>query len=179
MGYQDSDVFLFYGLIITFIVIYIMRKKRLTTRDAHPEDKTAYYRTSAGPAESQTFAITPEDIKGIFVVVTSDEPQTQLMAMSLSTQALLKGKYVRILLCGPGGNLALKYGEEFILEPINKSPQMLMKNLMQKGVIVEICPFYLPNMGGSPADIVEGIGVAKPPEIADGLLEPGVKLFTF
>ncbi|MDM8515201.1 hypothetical protein QUF76_03290 [Desulfobacterales bacterium HSG16] len=119
------------------------------------------------------------DSKGIFVVVTSPEPEIQLMAMSLSTQIMGKGKSVRIMLCGAAGELAVRGSKEVMLKPLDKSPQMLMKNLMNSGVVVEICPFYLPNRGLSPADLVVGINVAKPPVIAEGLIEPGVKLFTF
>ena len=118
-------------------------------------------------------------VKGIFVVVTSPEPQTQLMAMVLSTQTLKKGKDVRILLCSSGGDLALKNGKEVILKPLNKSPQMLLKNLIEKGVTVQVCPLYLPNKEASPSDLITGVTQAKPPLIADVLLEPGVKLFTF
>ena len=117
--------------------------------------------------------------KGIFVMVTSGEPQTQMVAMSLSTQVLGKGKYVRVLLCGPGGDMALRNSSSMILKPLDKSPQMLLKGLIQKGVPVEICPFYLANRAESEADLIDGITTAKPPVVADGLLEPGVKLFTF
>jgi predicted peroxiredoxin len=119
------------------------------------------------------------DVKGVFVVVTSPEPQTQMMAMVLSTQLVLRGKKVQILLCGPGGDLALKEGKEVALKPKMKSPQMLMKDLIEKGVIVQVCALYLPNKELTPADLTEGVTPAKPSAIADALLEAGVKLFTF
>ena len=118
-------------------------------------------------------------VEGIFVVVTSPDPQTQLMAMVLSTQTLKKGKSVRVLLCSTGGDLALKSGKEVVLKPINKSPQMLLKNLINNGVTVQVCPLYLPNKEASLSDLITGVTQAKPPLIADILLEPGVKLFTF
>jgi predicted peroxiredoxin len=120
-----------------------------------------------------------EDVKGMFVVVTSPDPQTQLMAMVLSTQVVKKGKYVRVLLCGAGGDLALRNGKEVILKPKHKSPQMLLRNLIKKGVTVQVCPLYLPNKGASPADLIEGVTQAKPPLVAEALLEEEVKLFTF
>jgi len=120
-----------------------------------------------------------DDVKGMFVVVTSPDPQTQLMAMVLSTQAVKKDKYVRMLLCGPGGDLALQKGKEVILKPKNKSPQMLLRNLVKNGITVQVCPLYLPNKGASPSDLMNGVTQAKPPLIAEALLEPGVKLFTF
>ncbi|MGD8531289.1 MAG: DsrE family protein [Syntrophobacterales bacterium] len=119
------------------------------------------------------------DVKGMFIVVTSPDPQTQMMAMVLATQIAMKGKKSQVLLCGFAGDLALKESTEVILKPNNKSPQMLMKNLIKLGVTVEVCALYLPNKGKAMADLVPGVSPAKPPAIAEALLEPGVKLFTF
>jgi predicted peroxiredoxin len=124
-------------------------------------------------------AVAQEVVKGMFIVLTSPEPQTQMMAMVLANQAVIKGKTVQVLLCGPGGDLALKESKEVILKPGNKSPQMLMKGLIKIGVIVQVCALYLPNRDKTSADLIQGVTAAKPPAIAEALLEPGVKLFTF
>jgi predicted peroxiredoxin len=180
MEYQHSDIFLFYGVIIFFVILYIRRNKRSAGNAAANQrsaNQTGQSRGAGAPLTVQNAA--GDDVKGVFVVVTSADPQTQLMAMSLSTQVLTKGKSVQILLCGPGGDLALKNGKEVVLKPLDKSPQALMKGLMGNGVKVEVCPFYLPNKGGTPADLTDGITIAAPPAVADGLIEPGIKLFTF
>lgn len=117
--------------------------------------------------------------KGVFVVVTSEEPQTQMMAMVLSTEVLGKGKSVDVLLCDGGGDLALKNSEEILLKPKNKSPRMLLKNLIAKGVNVQVCPLYLPNKGAAPEDMLEGISQAEPAMVAEKLLQPDVNLLTF
>jgi len=120
-----------------------------------------------------------DDAKGLFVVVTTADVQTQMMAMVLSTKTVEQGKSVRMLLCGPGGELALKEAKQVMVKPLDKSPQMLLKGLIKNGVVVEVCPLFLPNRGGSPADLIEGVAVAKPPVVAEKLREDGVKLFTF
>lgn len=43
-----------------------------------------------------------------FVVVISPDARTRMMAMVLSTKTVEQNKCVRILLCDPGGELALK-----------------------------------------------------------------------
>ena len=43
----------------------------------------------------------------------------------------------------------------------DKSPQMLLKNLIKKGVTVEVCPLFLPNKGAAPDKLIEGVTVAK------------------
>ena len=120
-----------------------------------------------------------DEVKGLFVVVTTPDPQTQMMAMVLSTQTLKKGKTVQVLLCSAGGDLALKNTQEVILEPQKKSPQMLLKNLMKEGVVVQVCPLYLPNKGAALTDVIEGVTQADSALIADVLLQPDVNLFAF
>lgn len=120
-----------------------------------------------------------DDQQGLFVFVTSPDPQTQMMAMVLSTQVLTQGKSVQILLCSSGGDLALKNGEEVILKPKNKSPQALLKGLMGKGVKVQVCPLYLPNKDATADALIEGVTQADPAVIAETLMQPALKLFTF
>ena len=56
---------------------------------------------AGGPAHAS-------DQADLVTVLTSAEPQTQLMSMVLTMQALQQGARTYILLCGPGGDLALK-----------------------------------------------------------------------
>lgn len=203
MGYrehQDSDTLAFLGMavVVVVFVLYLLKNKHSGTstrhRDAGPETMSS--RVSAavvdkppddGAAEqpdptpdSRSYASTfADDIKGIFVVVTSDAPQTQMVAMSLAGQVLGKGRSVRVLLCDAGGDLALHGSKDVILKPLDKSPKMLLKNLISSGVKVEVCPFYLANNGKSTLELIDGVGQAAPPDVADGLLAPGIKLFTF
>jgi predicted peroxiredoxin len=115
----------------------------------------------------------------ILTVVTSPDAQTQGMAFVLSIQSAQQGASVRVLLCGLAGGLALKGSAETKLKPKGMSPQMLMAKLIGQGATVEVCALYLPNAGKTPADLVDGIGVAKPPAIAAAMLAPDTRLFTF
>lgn len=195
MGYEVSDVLIFYGILFAVLLIWLYRRNGSSpngTRDAGPEGGTPAEPSPPAsvdpgreappapqPVEAPLGVRAGEPVTGLFVVVTTPDPQTQLMAMSLSTQAKLKGKTIRILLCGPAGDLALMGSKEVILKPLDKSPQMLLKALIDGGVRAEVCPFYLANRGGSPADLIAGVTQAAPAEVADGLIEPGIKLFTF
>jgi len=124
-------------------------------------------------------ATSVETTKGLFVVITEAEPMTQMMALVLSSQTVLQGKSLHILLCGPGGDLAMKNSPQVMMKPMNKSPQMLLQDLIAKGVKVEVCPLYLPNKGKAETDLINGVSVAKPPVVAKNLREEGIKLFTF
>lgn len=120
-----------------------------------------------------------DETKGLFVVVTTPDVQTQMMAMVLSTQTINQGKSVRMLLCGPAGELAVKNSDQTMLKPLNKSPQMLLLGLIRSGATVEMCPLFLPNKGADAAVLIDGVSIAKPPVVAQKLREEGVKLFTF
>lgn len=124
-------------------------------------------------------ATASEDRYDLFVVVTSPEPQTQGMAMVLSIQALKQGAKVEMLLCGPGGDLALKDAAQTTLKPRGVTPQGMLTTLIGMGVKPQVCALYLPNGNKSPADLIEGVTVAQPPAIAAALLAEDKKLFTF
>jgi len=131
------------------------------------------------PVAAPVPAITVETTKGLFVVITEAEPMTQMMALVLSTQTVVQGKSLHILLCGPGGDLAMKNSPQVMMMPMNQSPQMLLQDLIAKGVKVEVCPLYLPNKGKAATDLINGVSVAQPPVIAKQLREEGIRLLTF
>lgn len=124
-------------------------------------------------------ATASDDKSELFVVITSPDPQTQGMALVLSLQAVQQGAGVQVLLCGPGGDVALKGAPQTILKPRDATPQGMLTKLMGLGVKPNVCALYLPNNGKSPADLIEGVGIAKPPAIAAALLTEDTKLFTF
>ena len=115
----------------------------------------------------------------VFVVVSSGEAQTQMMAMVLGNQVAAKGASVRVLLCDSAARLAVQ-GESFpTFEPAGRTPQNLLQGLMQKGATVEVCAIFLPNTEYETSDLLDGVGVAKPGPIADHMMKPGVRYFTF
>jgi len=120
--------------------------------------------------------------KKLVTIVGTSEPQTQLMSMVLSMQALQQGASVYILLCGPGGDLALKDAPESATAPQaprDMSPQGLMQKIMAEGGTVEVCAIYLPNKGVDPDALIDGVGTAKPPAMAARLLEDNTRIMSF
>ncbi len=126
-----------------------------------------------------TYGYASEDTKNLYVVVTTDDKVTQLMSMVLATQSAKKGAVVDVLFCGEAGALVVKDSPEKLLKPNNKSPQMLLKNLIKNGVNVEVCPPYLPNAGKTTADLIDGVTIAKPPLVADKLLHENTKILSY
>jgi len=127
----------------------------------------------AGPARAEP--------QTLFVTVTAAEAQTQAMAMILSLQSLKAGADVEILLCGPGGDMALADDATPKLKtgigPM--SPQDFLRAAMKAGANARVCAIYLPNSGHGEDDLIDGVTAAAPPEIAKILLHPATRTFTF
>jgi len=122
------------------------------------------------------------DGKKLVTIVGTAEPQTQLMSMVLSMQSFQQGASVYILLCGPGGDLALKNAPASATapqKPKGMSTQGLMKKIMSAGGTVEVCAIYLPNKGVEAEALIDGIGMAKPPAMAARLLAENTRIMSF
>ena len=120
---------------------------------------------------STTVVASENMAKGLNVMLTSEDTQTQMMGMVLATMTLKKGKEINMVLCSSAGNLALKDSESPKLKPQDKSPKMMLEALIKDGAKVEVCPLFLPNAGKTEADLIQNVTVAKPPVVADRLLD--------
>ena len=137
----------------------------------------------AAPAAAVAPAMAQDETPPTVVtILTAPEPQTQLMAMVLTLQAIEQGANARILLCGPAGDLALAAPPDSATapqEPQGASPQGLMQRIMQAGVPVAVCALYLPNAGLEASALLDGVTAARPPEMAGHLLDDNVRLLSF
>ena len=122
------------------------------------------------------------DAQNMVTILTSEEPQTQLMSMVLTMQSMQAGAGAYVLLCGPAGDLALKDAPEAATAPQppkGMSPQVLMQKIMEQGATVEVCAIYLPGKGVAQDALLDGIGAAKPPAVAKRLLDDGTRIMSF
>ncbi|MEQ8602090.1 MAG: hypothetical protein RIB45_02135 [Marivibrio sp.] len=118
----------------------------------------------------------------LVTVVTAGDAQTQLMAMVLTLQAVNQGAQAQMLLCGPGGDIALKEAPESATAaqaPRGASPQGLLTRLIQGGATVEVCAIYLPNKPADASALIDGVGVAKPGPMAEALMAPRTRVLSF
>lgn len=123
-----------------------------------------------------------EDAKQMVTILTSAEPQTQLMGMVLTMQTIQAGASSYVLLCGPAGDLALKDAPASAIAPqapMGMSPQGLMQKIMEAGATVEVCAIYLPNKGVDESALLDGIIAAKPPAVAARLLADETRIMSF
>jgi predicted peroxiredoxin len=115
----------------------------------------------------------------LFVVLTSNDAETQMMAMVLATQSVNQDVNVRVLLCSSAGELAVKGTEFPAFAPTNRSPKQLLIGLIEQGIVVEVCGIFLPGRDYDESDLIEGAGIASPPEVAEYMKNDGVRYFTF
>jgi len=123
-----------------------------------------------------------QEAPDLVTVVTAAEPQTQLMAMVLTMQAVEQGNSAHILLCGPGGDMGLAEAPESVTasqKPRDVSPQGLMAAIMERGATVEVCAIYLPNAGLEADALLDGVGVAQPPAMAERMMAEGTRVWAF
>jgi predicted peroxiredoxin len=115
----------------------------------------------------------------LFVTLNTGNPQTQGMALVLASQAVEQKAGVRILLCSEGGQLAVKGRESMALKPRNVTPGDMLQSLMKAGARVEVCALFLPNSDWKSTDLIEGISVAKPADVATYLMRANVKTLSY
>lgn len=123
------------------------------------------------------------ELKGLNVLMTSADAQTQMMGMVLGSSILNdQKKALNITLCGPAGNLALK---DFTASDVKKpdgtvaNPKTTLQGLMKAGAVVSVCPLFLPNANKDASALVEGISIAKPPMVAKGLTDAEFNTISF
>ena len=123
-----------------------------------------------------------DDIDRMLVILTSPEVETQAMALVLSNHTAKLGKKVRLLLCDSAGDIALKNPPEQakrVVTPKGMTVSSLLSALQQKGGTVDVCAIYLPNRKLAEDALAAGVGVARPPVIADEMADAGTRLAVF
>ncbi len=115
----------------------------------------------------------------VLVILSSDSLQTQGMAMVLANAMAEQGAKVHVLLCDKAGDLALKSYAAPALKPKDVTPGQMLHGLLKRGGIAKVCALYLPNSEHSENDLIEGVKVAMPPEMAGQMLDPQLRTFTF
>ncbi len=120
-----------------------------------------------------------EMIEEVLVILSSESLQTQGMAMVLSTTMAQQGAKVNVLLCDKAGDLALKAYDAPTLKPKDVSPGQMLRGLLKQGGTANVCALYLPNSDYTKDDLLDGVGVATPPEMAEQMLNPAMRTYSF
>ncbi|WP_166254923.1 DsrE family protein [Marinobacter salicampi] len=120
-----------------------------------------------------------QTVEKVLVILSDDSLQTQGMAMVLSNTMSDQGAEVNVLLCDSAGDLALSSYEAEALKPKDLTPGQMLRRLMKEGASVSVCALYLPNSEHTKDDLLDGVNVATPPDMAAQMLDPGYRVFSF
>jgi len=135
----------------------------------------------AAEAELPAVATAPAAVT-LLTVITSNDPETQFMALTLTLNAKAAGAVPQILLCSAGGDLALSAPPASATNPIapaGLSPQDLLNRLITDGARTDVCAIYLPNRPFGAEALMEGVGVARPADIGRLVASSEIRLFSF
>jgi hypothetical protein len=126
---------------------------------------------------------TAQDDRHLVTILTAAEPQTQLMVMVLTLNAVQQGATAQILLCGPAGDIALNDAPESATAgqpPRDASPQGLMRMMMaEHDVTAEVCAIYLPGKGADASVLLNGVTAAAPDAAARAILADNSVVMSF
>jgi len=124
-----------------------------------------------------------QDTNKLITILTSPEPQTQLMAMVLTMNAINAGAEAEVLLCGPAGDIALTDAPASATAgqpPRDASPQGLMKMMMaQMDLSVQVCAIYLPGKGADASVLIEGVTAAAPDAMGAAIVADNTTVMSF
>ena len=119
----------------------------------------------------------------LITILTAPEPQTQLMAMVLTMNAMAAGAEAEMLLCGPAGDIALREAPASATTgqpPKDASPQGLMKMMIaQTGLKVQVCAIYLPGLGKDASVLLDGITAAAPDAMGAAIVADDTTVMSF
>lgn len=119
----------------------------------------------------------------LITILTSAEPQTQLMAMVLTMNAMGAGAQAELLLCGPAGDIALREAPQTATAgqpPRGASPQGLMQMMMaQNGLKVQVCAIYLPGKAADASVLLEGVTAAAPDAMGAAIVADDTTVMSF
>ncbi|SHF20830.1 MULTISPECIES: hypothetical protein [Litoreibacter] len=139
--------------------------------------------TSSALALGLATSAQADDPNKLITILTAPEPQTQLMAMVLTMNAMAAGSSAEVLLCGPAGDIALKDAPASATTgqpPKDVSPQGLMKMLMEKqGLKVQVCAIYLPGKGADASVLLDGVTAAAPDAMGAAIVGDDTTVMSF
>lgn len=124
-----------------------------------------------------------DDPNRLITILTAPDPQTQLMAMVLTMNAMAAGAEAEMLLCGPAGDIALKDAPASATTgqpPKDASPQGLMKTMIEKnGLSVKVCAIYLPGKGADASILIDGVTAAAPDAMGAAIIADDTSVMSF
>ncbi len=146
--------------------------------------KTLFLAAATACTLATSAVLAQEAQPDLVTVISTADPQSQLMGMVLTMQAVQQGATAHILLCGPAADIALKEGAPESATapqpPRDMSPRGLMTAIItQTPTKAEVCAIYLPAKGLDASALMDGVTPADPAAMAKRLLGETTRILSF
>ncbi|WP_072679348.1 DsrE family protein [Arcobacter sp. LA11] len=124
-------------------------------------------------------AYASEGYKNLFVTITSDSLKVSGMGVAVSNAFQSAGVNTTILIGAEAAKLALKKGKQEAFGPTGKSVKEMLVGLSKKGGKVMLCGMCAKYGEIKQSDVIEGVKIVSPGDVAGALLAPATQTLSF
>lgn len=124
-------------------------------------------------------AYASEGYKNLFVTITSDSLKTAGMGLAIANAFQGAGVNTTVLVGAEAAKLVLKKGKQEAFGPTGKSVKDMLVALSKKGGNVMLCGMCAKYSEITKSDVVEGVKIVTPGDVAGALLAPSTQSLSF
>ena len=124
-------------------------------------------------------AYASEGYKNLFVTITTDNIKQSGMAAAVANAFQGAGVNTTVLVGANAANLVLKKGKQEAFGPTGKSIKDMFVALNKKGGKVMLCGMCAKYNEITPSDVVSGVKIVTPNDVAGALLAPSTQTLSF
>ncbi|WP_428023213.1 DsrE family protein [Arcobacter sp.] len=120
-----------------------------------------------------------EGYKNLFVTITSDSLKVSGMGVAVANAFQEAGVNTTVLVGAEATKLVLKKGKQEAFGPTGKTVREMLVALSKKGGYVMLCGMCAKFGEITKADVVEGVKIVTPNDVAGALLAPSTQSLSF
>jgi predicted peroxiredoxin len=124
-------------------------------------------------------AYASEGYKNLFVTITSDSLKTSGMGVAVANAFQGAGVNTTVLVGAEAAKLVLKKGKQEAFGPTGKSVKDMLVALSKKGGKVMLCGMCAKYSEITKSDVVQGVQIVTPGDVAAALLAPSTQSLSF
>lgn len=125
------------------------------------------------------FAQASEGYKNLFVTITTDNLKQSGMGVAVATAFAGAGVKTTVLIGADAAHLVLKKGKQELFGPTGKSIKDMLVSLSKQGGTVMLCGMCAKFDEITKNDVVAGVKIVTPNDVAGALLAPSTQTLSF
>jgi predicted peroxiredoxin len=124
-------------------------------------------------------AYASEGYKNLFVTITSDSLKVSGMGVAVANAFQGAGVNTTVLVGAEASRLVLKKGKQEVFGPTGQTIKEMLVALSKKGGHVMLCGMCAKFSEITKADVIEGVKIVTPNDVAGALLAPSTQSLSF